>query len=50
VYSRSSSSSQGVRWVSDGDGSYEISDVDHLDFERGTKIVIKLKADSREFS
>lgn len=39
-----------MRWVSDGAGSYEISDVDHLDFDRGTKIVIKLKPDSREFS
>jgi len=41
---------QGVRWVSDGCGSYEISDVDNMDFERGTKIVLKLLPESREFS
>lgn len=42
--------SQGVRWVSDGCGSYEISDADNLDFERGTRIVLKLLPESREFS
>jgi TNF receptor-associated protein 1 len=40
----------GVRWVSDGCGSYEVSDADHLDFERGTRIVLKLLPESREFS
>lgn len=42
--------SQGVRWVSDGCGSYEVSDADNLDFERGTRIVLKLLPESREFS
>lgn len=41
---------QGVRWVSDGCGSYEVSDADHLDFERGTRITLKLLPESREFS
>jgi TNF receptor-associated protein 1 len=50
VFSRSSLTGQGVRWVSDGSGEYEVSTVDNLDFERGTKIVLKLKAESREFS
>jgi len=27
-----------------------VSTVDNLDFKRGTKIVLKLKAESREFS
>ena len=40
---------QGVRWVSDGCGSYEVSDVNNLDFERGTRIVLKLLPESREF-
>lgn len=40
----------GVRWVSDGSGEYEVSDVEQIGFERGTKIVIKLKPESREFS
>lgn len=50
VYSRSSVDGKGVRWVSDGSGEYEVSTVDNLDFQRGTKIVLKLKAESREFS
>lgn len=40
----------GVAWVSYGSGEFMISDAANLDFERGTKIVIKLKADAREFS
>lgn len=39
-----------VRWVSDGCGSYEIADVDNIEFERGTKIILKLLPESREFS
>lgn len=41
---------QGVRWVSDGTGQYEISDAHDLDFERGTRISLKLLPESREFS
>ena len=40
----------GVAWVSDGDGSFVVSDADNLDFDRGTKIIMKLKAEAREFS
>ena len=36
--------------MSDGSGEYEVSTVENLDFKRGTKIVLKLKAESREFS
>ena len=39
-----------VRWVSDGSGEYEVADVDHVGFERGTKIVLRLKPECREFS
>ena len=39
-----------VRWVSDGSGEYELADVDNVGFERGTKIVMRLKGDCREFS
>ena len=39
-----------VRWVSDGTGEYEIADVDHVGFERGTKIVLRLKPEAREFA
>lgn len=41
---------QGVRWVSDGSGEYEVSTVDNLDFQRGTRIVLKLKAEARDYS
>ena len=50
VFSKSSMEGSGVRWVSDGSGEYEVSTVDNLDFKRGTKIILKLKAESREFS
>ena len=50
VFTKSPNSSTGVRWVSDGLGSYEVSDVDNLDFQRGTKITLKLLPESREFS
>ena len=50
VFSKTSKSDKGVRWVSDGLGTYEVSDVDNLDFERGTKITLKLLPASREFS
>ena len=39
-----------MRWVSDGLGTYEVSDVENLDFTRGTKIILKLLPASREFS
>jgi len=40
----------GVQWVSDGSGEFEVADATNLDFERGTKIIIKLRPESREFS
>jgi TNF receptor-associated protein 1 len=39
----------GVRWVSDGSGSYEVADAADISFERGTKITLKLLPESREF-
>lgn len=39
----------GVAWVSDGSGEFMVSDASNLGFERGTKIVIKLKPEAREF-
>jgi len=41
---------KGVRWVSDGCGQYEVADADNLDFDRGTRITLKLLPESREFS
>lgn len=50
VLSKSQKSEKGTRWVSDGCGTYEVSDVENLDFTRGTRIVLKLLPESREFS
>ncbi len=49
VITKSDAQSHGVRWISDGSGEYEVSSADHLSFERGTKIVLKLKPECREF-
>lgn len=49
VYTKSSlPDSVGLKWTSDGTGSYEIQECDNVDV--GTKIVIYLKPDSREFA
>ena len=50
VYTKSDSSSEGVAWISDGSGEFVVSDAKNLEFERGTKIIMKLRADCREFS
>jgi TNF receptor-associated protein 1 len=50
VYTKSDSSSKGVAWISDGSGEFVVSDASNLEFERGTKIIMKLRADCREFS
>jgi HSP90 family molecular chaperone len=39
-----------VRWVSDGSGEYEVSDLDHVDFARGTKIKLRILPEQREFA
>ncbi|XP_026765014.2 heat shock protein 75 kDa, mitochondrial [Galleria mellonella] len=49
VYTRSSKSgSPGYRWLSDGSGMYEIQEADGVPV--GTKIVVYLKTDCREFA
>lgn len=50
VFSKVNGSEVGTRWVSDGCGTYEVSDVTNLDFTRGTRITLKLLPESREFS
>jgi HSP90 family molecular chaperone len=50
VYSKNDREERGVKWVSDGSGEYEVSAVEKIGFTRGTKIVLKLKPESREFS
>ena len=49
VYTKSAKvGSQGYKWTSDGSGSYEIQEADGV--QQGTKIVVHLKADCREFA
>ncbi|KAK3923195.1 Heat shock protein 75 kDa, mitochondrial [Frankliniella fusca] len=49
VFTRSATAgTPGYKWSSDGSGTYEITEAENV--EPGTKIVISLKADSREFS
>ncbi|XP_053599602.1 heat shock protein 75 kDa, mitochondrial [Plodia interpunctella] len=49
VYTRSSKTgSPGYKWQSDGSGTYEIQEAD--DVPIGTKIIVHLKTDCREFS
>ncbi|CAG9563587.1 unnamed protein product [Danaus chrysippus] len=49
VFTRSSiAGSKGYKWSSDGSGTYEIQEVDGVDI--GTKIIVHLKTDCREFA
>lgn len=48
VYTRQEGHSP-VAWISTGDGSFVVGEADNIDFERGTKIIMKLKADARQF-
>lgn len=50
VISKPQTSQSAAHWVSDGSGEYEISDVENPDFSRGTKIIIHLKPECRDFS
>lgn len=50
VFSKNANTDTGVRWVSDGTGDYEVSNVSNLDFDRGTKIIMTLRPDCREFA
>ena len=46
VFSKSAIDGRGVKWSSDGSGEYEVANVDNLDFEQGTKIVLRLRKDA----
>nr|CAH7756811.1 unnamed protein product [Callosobruchus chinensis] len=48
VYSRAVAEEQGYKWTSDGTGTYEIQPAEGV--QPGTKIVIHLKSDCREFA
>jgi molecular chaperone HtpG len=48
VQSRSWDGSEGHEWVSDGSGSFTISEVEGL--RRGTKIIVELKEDAHDYA
>lgn len=49
VFTKNGKGDKGVRWVSDGSGEYSVSEASNLGFERGTKLVLRLKPECREF-
>lgn len=50
VISKKQTESKGSHWVSDGSGDFQVSDIENPDFSRGTKIIIHLKPECRDFS
>ncbi len=50
VVSRPQGQPKAFHWVSDGNGEFQISDIENPDFLRGTKVVIHLKTDCRDFA
>jgi len=50
VVSKSMESDKAYRWESDAGGAFSITDaVGHEDLKRGTKIILELKSDNKEF-
>jgi TNF receptor-associated protein 1 len=49
VISKPQESAKAYHWVSDGNGEFQISDVENVDFKRGTKVIIHLKSECRDF-
>lgn len=50
VISKKQTDNKAYHWISDGSGEFQISDVENCDFARGTKIIIHLKPECRDFS
>lgn len=50
VISKTQNEEKASIWVSDGSGEYSISDVENNTFSRGTKIIIHLKPECRDFA
>ncbi|CAI2359030.1 unnamed protein product [Moneuplotes crassus] len=45
-----SDSGEACRWISDGTGDYEISEIEGSDIERGTRITLYLRPECKNFS
>lgn len=50
MLSKTAECETGHMWISNGIGSYEISDVDCDEFNRGTKVTVLLKEGNDQFS
>lgn len=50
VISKTQTSERAAHWISDGSGEFQISDVENPQFSRGTKIIIHLKPECRDFA
>ena len=49
VISKAQKEGKAHHWISDGNGEFQISDVENVDFKRGTKVIIHLKTECRDF-
>ena len=49
VISKPQNEAKACHWISDGNGEFQISDVENVDFKRGTKVIIHLKTECRDF-
>jgi TNF receptor-associated protein 1 len=49
VISKPQNATKAHHWISDGNGEFQISDVENVDFKRGTKVIIHLKTECRDF-
>lgn len=50
VISRPQGAEKATQWTSDGNGEFAIADIENCDFVRGTKVIIHLKTECREFT
>lgn len=50
VISRPQGQTKATQWVSDGNGEFQVSDIENPEFIRGTKVIIHLKTDCRDFA
>jgi HSP90 family molecular chaperone len=50
VISRPQGAEKACLWSSDGSGEFSVADVENCDFNRGTKVIIHLKPECREFA
>jgi len=49
VISKPQGEGKAYHWISDGNGEFQISDVENVDYKRGTKVIIHLKTECRDF-